>query len=572
MRFSKVIAVTLAAGPAGALAAYEKARSSFAPQPPQPDFGQVVEWAATGNDWVALGTIALAAVSTGYSIYQMFQPDPATQKDVAKDGRKTREGLEHLSRHGAAEGRASEERDKLTHRLVSGELHERVEAAVDADAMTGDQLTRIYAKVAEKLGVEAAPAATQNIVEAAGRSSNEVQDLLAAGKFVEAGVAQQRLAEAGDAKQAQRWRDTARIKVLTSIKEAITAYARAIDLDSSDFRTWIELSRLHRAAGSLPQARQTAERALQHVGDDWDRMVAENTLGDIAVAEGQLPAARRHYQAGLIAANAVLAADPDDNDRQREVSVSHEKLGDVAVAEGDLAGARTAYGAGLAISERLAASDPGNAEWQRDLSVSHDRLGDVAVAEGDLAGARAAYGAGLVIRERLASSDPGNVGWQRDLSVSHDMLGNVAVAQGDLAGARAAYAAGLVIAERLAASDPGNAEWQRDLSVSHEKLGDVARAEGDLAGARAAYSAGLVICERLAASDPGNAGWQRDGFISHAKFAQFNEASGDVAGAIREFEAGEAILVALIARVGDHPGYARDLAQVRGDIARLRGG
>ena len=315
----------------------------------------------------------------------------------------------------------------VTHKLVAGELDERLVTAVDADLMSEDQLARIYAKVAEKLGMEGAKAATQNIVEAAARSSDEVQDLLSEGKFVEAGIAQQRLAEAGDAKQAQLWRDTARIKVLTSIKEAITAYARAVELDPSDFGTWIELSRLHQAAGSLTDARRTAEAALQHSTNDRERAVAEHELGDIAVVEGKLDAAKGHFQSFLSASQAGADANPDDVTIQRDLSIGHEKLGDVAVAQGDLAGARTAYGAALAIRERLASSDPGNAEWQRDL------------------------------------------------------------------------------------------------------------------------------------------------FISHAKFAQFNEASGDVAGAIAEFEAGEAILVALLTRVGDHPGFVRDLAQVRREIARLRG-
>jgi hypothetical protein len=43
----------------------------------------------------------------------------------------------------------------------------------------------------------------------------------------------------------------------------------------------------------------------------------------------------------------------------------------VAVAAGDLGAARAAYQASLDIRVRLAAADPANAEWQRDLSVSH---------------------------------------------------------------------------------------------------------------------------------------------------------------------------------------------------------
>ena len=48
---------------------------------------------------------------------------------------------------------------------------------------------------------------------------------------------------------------------------------------------------------------------------------------------------------------------------------------------------------------------------QRDLSVSHNKLGDVARAAGDLAAARAAYQASLDIAVRLAAADPANTLW-----------------------------------------------------------------------------------------------------------------------------------------------------------------
>ncbi len=59
---------------------------------------------------------------------------------------------------------------------------------------------------------------------------------------------------------------------------------------------------------------------------------------------------------------------------QRDLSVSHERLGDVAVAAGDLAAARAAYQAGLDIAVRLAAADPANAQWQRDLAYVERRV------------------------------------------------------------------------------------------------------------------------------------------------------------------------------------------------------
>jgi hypothetical protein len=48
---------------------------------------------------------------------------------------------------------------------------------------------------------------------------------------------------------------------------------------------------------------------------------------------------------------------------QRDRSVSYGKVGDVQVAQGNLPAALTSYQAGLAIADRLAKSDPGNAGW-----------------------------------------------------------------------------------------------------------------------------------------------------------------------------------------------------------------
>ena len=63
------------------------------------------------------------------------------------------------------------------------------------------------------------------------------------------------------------------------------------------------------------------------------------------------------------------------------------RVGDVLMAQGDLPGALKSYRDDLAIAERLAKADPGNAGWQRDLSVSYEEVGDVLVAQSDLPGA-----------------------------------------------------------------------------------------------------------------------------------------------------------------------------------------
>ena len=139
------------------------------------------------------------------------------------------------------------------------------------------------------------------------------------------------------------------------------------------------------------------------------------------------------------------------------------------------------------IIERLAAADPNNANWQRDLSVAHNKVADVLVAQGNLFEALQSYRATLAIRERLAKVDPDNAVWQRDLTVSYDNVGDVLVAQGNLREALTILPRSLAIRERLAKADPGNAGWQRDLSVSYDKVGDVLAAQGNLTEALKCY-------------------------------------------------------------------------------------
>ena len=137
---------------------------------------------------------------------------------------------------------------------------------------------------------------------------------------------------------------------------------------------WVELGRLYRDAGKLPDALRAAQAAADTAEDERDRSVAFDEQGNIQVAQGNLPAALESFRASL------------------------------------------------KIRERLAQADPGNAGWQRDLSVSHDRIGDVLVAQGNLPAALESFRASLKIAERLAQADPGNAGWQRDLIVSYVKL------------------------------------------------------------------------------------------------------------------------------------------------------
>jgi tetratricopeptide (TPR) repeat protein len=79
-----------------------------------------------------------------------------------------------------------------------------------------------------------------------------------------------------------------RSKGEASTEEVIALYAEVTRLDPGVHWDWVELGRLYVDAGNLPQARRAAERAAETAGNDRDRSVALNELGNILVAEGDL--------------------------------------------------------------------------------------------------------------------------------------------------------------------------------------------------------------------------------------------------------------------------------------------
>jgi tetratricopeptide (TPR) repeat protein len=160
--------------------------------------------------------------------------------------------------------------------------------------------------------------------------------------------------------------------------------------------------------------------------------------GEYSRERAALADVRPFFTAALAIAERLAKADPGNAGWQRDLSVSYNRIGDVLVAQGNLPEALKSYRDGQTIFERLAKAD-----WQYDLGISNERMGDVQMAQGDLAAALISYEARRDIISRLAKSDPGNAGWQRDLSVSYAKLADAYRKSNETAKARDALAAGL---------------------------------------------------------------------------------------------------------------------------------
>ncbi len=169
----------------------------------------------------------------------------------------------------------------------------------------------------------------------------------------------------------------ARRKGKQTTAQVITRYEEVTRLDPGVHWDWVELGRLYQAAGNLPAALRAAQAAAKTAENDRDRSVANDAIGDVVVAQGDLPGALTAYRASHTIFETLAKRDPGNTAWQRDLSVSHIKIGDVLVAQGDLPAALTSYRASLTIRETLAKRDPGNTVWQRDLIVSYVKLSEV---------------------------------------------------------------------------------------------------------------------------------------------------------------------------------------------------
>jgi tetratricopeptide (TPR) repeat protein len=348
--------------------------------------------------------------------------------------------------------------------------------------------------------------------------------------------------------------------------------------DLSLSHEWIGDVRI--AQGELPgalTAYQAAHAILERLtladpGNAYrqeDLAVSHLKIGDALRAHGNLPDALTAYQSGHATFGRLASTDPSNGSWQLELCGSYQRIGDMLTAQGNLTGALTAYQASLAVVERLAAADPRNASWQSALSASHSKIGDVLSAQGNLPDALTAHRASHAIDEQLAASDPGNAGWQQNLSTSHNNIGDLLITQGNLAGALTAYQAGLSIRERLAAADPGNNAWQHDLSVSYNKIGIAFTAQGNLQGALTAHKTSHAIAGRLAAADPGNADWQHDFSVTNERIGDLFTAHGNLPGALTFYRFAHAIRERFIAADPDDASWQRSLSVSHNNIGNV---
>ncbi|MHC9064543.1 DUF4062 domain-containing protein [Nitrospira sp. CMX1] len=122
----------------------------------------------------------------------------------------------------------------------------------------------------------------------------------------------------------------ARTRGKLTTAQVITRYEEVTRLDPGVHWDWIELGRLYEDSGNLPGALRAAQAAGVTAEDERDQSVANNAIGDVLVAQGDLPAALTAFRAGLGIAEALAMRDPANTGWQRDLYVSYWRLADLA--------------------------------------------------------------------------------------------------------------------------------------------------------------------------------------------------------------------------------------------------
>ncbi len=366
---------------------------------------------------------------------------------------------------------------------------------------------------------------------------------------------------------AERWEDA------FNMPKALTLYQEAVDFKVDYQQAWRKIAFLAKKIGNYHLSLQAARKLQQQLDpktDQWWLAAAYLDEADVLTALGNNAQALEQYLQAHHLLQKLLDADPENVNRQHDLSVSYERVGDMHKAAGHRESALKAYKESLAIRESLVALDPKHTQWQRNLSVSYIKMGDMHKAAGDGAAALKAYEDGLAIAKRLVALDPKQTEWQRDLSVSYNNVGDMHRAAGNNKAALKAYEDGLAIAKRLVALDPKQTEWQRDLFVAQSKVADMQVLKDDLSSALAAYQSVLETNKRLVTLDPKQTEWQSDLSVSYDRVGDMHQAAGDGKAALKAYEESLAIRERLAALNPNNVQWQTDLVISYYNLSQLQ--
>ena len=205
--------------------------------------------------------------------------------------------------------------------------------------------------------------------------------------------------------------------------------------------------------------------------------------GELAANEGDAGRGQELTEQARATLEVLVAAVPEDESWQRELSVIYEKQGDQALRWGTLDEAASKYAAALEISREIASRHPDGVVQQDELAESILKMGDVAQAQGRTDDARQLFDEALQLRRRLLDRNERNAAVEKGVCVLLSRLARVSLNEGCIDGVASYISECVKRASKLVGEDPDNLDRQESLSSYYLLASDYSQAVADLDGA-----------------------------------------------------------------------------------------
>jgi len=257
-------------------------------------------------------------------------------------------------------------------------------------------------------------------------------------------------------------------------------------------------------------ARQQRARAEQRFNEV--RQLASSVIFDLEPAIADLPGSTSARK--LLVHNALRYLDTlaieakEDRSLQRELANAYLKLADVQGNPlhsnlGDTAGSIANYKKVVSMREALVAADPKNQDDRFQLAVAYRWLGQMQVASGDLHAGLDHATKAKSIMEEFGKDKSDDVKVLDELENDYEAIGDINGGNGlsaNLGNAEAAienHRKALASAEKRARLQPGTASPKNGIAIYNAKIGDDQIKLGDRNGAMVSYRKSLDVYKTL---------------------------------------------------------------------------
>jgi tetratricopeptide (TPR) repeat protein len=341
--------------------------------------------------------------------------------------------------------------------------------------------------------VEALQATQTSISRLAGFLNDGTLRVTGAQQFLEdAKATLDQLSKAGDHSPDISQIEISLLLAVSDVKDALGDYASASKLAEDAEKFSQEM------AGKYPD-----DPRFQHlryaskfrVGDQ----LAKNIRDKVSAAK-----AEDEYVAAVGIAKQLASSDPQNMQRQHELTVVLNKVADIHKYRQDWQGALEGYQAGLKIAQSIAEKYPG------DIATQKNRIGQVYSERngpGDAAAALAEYREALRIQTEQLSKKPDDASLMSNVALGHRRIAGMLKDKPDEA--RVEYEAAVAGRKKLYEGDPGNMDWRTGLERDYTLLADLLMQKQDWRGASQNYNAALQIVEGIVQRNPKDADWQK---------------------------------------------------------------